>query len=273
MSEADAIAQGAAALRDAGIGDPLREARMLWRGAFARRYVDYHAAMAGGRAADFHALIARRVSREPMSHVLGYRDFYDHRFVVSGDALDPRPDTETLVAAALEQAFTRVLDLGTGSGCVLLSVLAATPNATGLGTDLSQAALGMARRNRQEMELVARADLIIADWFDGVDGMFDLIVSNPPYIALDEMATLAPELTFEPRMALTDEGDGLTAYRAITTGVMAHLAPGGQLMVEIGPTQGAAVTAMMQGAGLEGIEIRHDLDGRDRVVMGRRHLG
>ncbi|MFD1156484.1 peptide chain release factor N(5)-glutamine methyltransferase [Roseovarius aestuarii] len=268
MNEAEATSRAAALLQKSGIPDPQREARILWRAAFRRRYAEYEAAMAGGMEEKFFRLIERRCAREPMSHLLGYRDFYEHRFEVSGDALDPRPETETLVALALDRAFDRVLDLGTGSGCILLSMLAARSIATGVGTDISEAALNVARRNRARLELETRAELILSDWFRAVSGQFDLIVSNPPYIAAEEMAGLGPELSFEPRMALTDEGDGLSAYRAITAGAPEHLRAGGHLMVEIGWTQGKAVAGMFRANGFDGVEILPDLDGRDRVVQG-----
>jgi release factor glutamine methyltransferase len=272
--EAAMLAEARDILKAAGIDDPVREARLLWQATFPRRFVEYEAAMAGGRVTDFKALVSRRAAREPISHLTGRRDFYEHRFDVTPDVLDPRPDTETLVIAALEIPFERVLDLGTGSGCILLSLLAARKGATGLGTDLSDAALRVARGNFHSLELAVedRATFQRSDWFEAVEGTFDLIVSNPPYIALDEMDGLGPELAYEPRMALTDEGDGLAAYREITAGVAGHLRQGGWLMVEIGPTQGGAVIALFEAAGLEQVEIRVDLDGRDRVVVGKKPL-
>lgn len=214
-------------------------------------------------------LAARRAGGTPMSHILGHRDFWGRRFEVTADVLDPRPETETLIAAALAVPFTSVLDLGTGSGCILLTLLAERPAARGMGADLSDAALAVAGRNADALGVADRATLIRSDWFAAISGRFDLIVSNPPYIAAAEMPDLAPELSFEPRMALTDEGDGLTAYRAITAGAGAHLTPGGWLMVEIGWQQGAAVADLFRRAGLTGVQILPDLDGRDRVVCGQ----
>ncbi|WP_420859583.1 peptide chain release factor N(5)-glutamine methyltransferase [Marivivens marinus] len=214
-------------------------------------------------------LAARRAGGTPMSHILGHRDFWGRRFEVTADVLDPRPETETLIAAALERPFASVLDLGTGSGCILLTLLAERPAARGIGADLSDAALAVARRNAAALGVADRATLIRSDWFAAISGRFDLIVSNPPYIAADEMPDLAPELSYEPRIALTDEGDGLTAYRVITAGAGAHLTPGGRLMVEIGWQQGAAVADLFQRAGLTGVQILPDLDGRDRVVCGQ----
>ena len=274
MNEVDLLAEARETLKTAGIENPVREARQLWEASFPRRYVDYEKAMSGGRALDFRALIARRAAREPMSHLTRRRDFYEHRFEVSADVLDPRPDTETLVIAALEKPFERVLDLGTGSGCILLSILAARKNAVGFGTDLSEAALKVARRNFERLELAVedRAGFLRSDWYQDVEGVFDLIVSNPPYIAADEMLGLSPELSFEPRMALTDEGDGLSCYRIIAEGAPEHLNAGGWMMVEIGPTQAVDVVAMFEAAGLENVAIQHDLDGRDRVIVGQKPL-
>ncbi|MDO5371003.1 peptide chain release factor N(5)-glutamine methyltransferase, partial [Paracoccus sp. (in: a-proteobacteria)] len=194
-------------------------------------------------AARFAQAIAARLQRQPVSQILGYRDFWKHRFRVTRDTLDPRPETETLVAAALDLPWRRVLDLGTGTGAILLSLLAERPGAGGLGVDLSAAALEVARENAAALGIAA--DFRRSDWFSAVDGRFDLIVSNPPYIAADEMPALSPEVRqWEPRGALTDEGDGLGAYRAIATGAGAHLVPGGWLAVEIGPTQAAAVSGI-----------------------------
>ncbi|WP_246156664.1 peptide chain release factor N(5)-glutamine methyltransferase [Aquicoccus porphyridii] len=269
----ETVAAVRAVLEAAGIEGAAREARLIagHAGGIARERVSLsmeapvsaaqrEAALAMGRA---------RAARRPLSHLLGYRDFFDHRFAVSGDVLDPRPETEALVLAALEATFARVLDLGTGSGAILLSLLAARPEARGLGTDLSEAALAVARENAQALGVAGRCEFLVSDWFGAVEGRFDLIVSNPPYIAVGEMAGLAPELGHEPRMALTDEGDGLDAYRAITGGVVTHLEPGGRLLLEIGSTQGRAVAEMIRVAGLENIRVHPDLDGRDRVVSAR----
>lgn len=220
-------------------------------------------------AARFQTAVSARLDRQPVSQILGFRDFWKHRFRVTRDTLDPRPETETLVAAALELPWRSVLDLGTGTGAILLSLLAERPGAQGLGVDLSEAALEVARGNAAALGI--GAEFRRSDWFSAVEGRFDLIVSNPPYIAVGEMAGLSPEVRdWEPRAALTDEGDGFGAYRAIAAGAGAHLAPGGWLSVEIGPTQGAVVAALFAREGLRGIGIRRDLDGRDRVVLACR---
>ncbi|WP_439122419.1 peptide chain release factor N(5)-glutamine methyltransferase [Marivita sp.] len=218
--------------------------------------------------AQLQHLIQRRVQREPISHIIGKRAFWMHDFEVTPDVLDPRPDTETLVEAALTQSFQTVLDLGTGSGCILISLLHERLGAHGTGTDVSAAALGVAKRNADKVGVADRVSWTMSDWFSDVTGTYDLIVSNPPYIALDEMAGLAPELSHEPRMALTDEQDGLSAYRAITRNALRHMTPKGRLMVEIGPTQAAAVTALFTANGLSNVSTQKDLNGRDRVVCG-----
>lgn len=265
-----------ARLAAAGVADPARDARLL---------VAHAAGIPAGRltlhlddplpsAARLDELAAARAARRPMAQILGYRDFWKHRFIVTPDVLDPRPETETLVAAALSEPFARVLDLGTGTGAILLSLLAERPAATGLGTDLSPAALDVARRNAAALGLSGRATLLPSDWFTAVTGRFDLIVSNPPYIAAAELPALEPEVRdHEPRMALTplDDpgGDGLAAYRAIIAGAPEYLAPGGRMLLEIGPTQGAAVAALAADAGLRDVAVLRDFDGRDRVVAAR----
>jgi len=218
------------------------------------------------------ALCKRRRDHEPMSHLLETREFWKSKFVVRKAVLDPRPETEALVEAALNVPFQRVLDLGTGSGCILVSLLVERPDAMGIGVDKSAEAIEVAVQNVMALDVWARCQLGLSDWYADVEGQFDLIVSNPPYIALDEMAGLSPEGLHEPRMALTDEGDGLSCYRIIAAGAPQHLTAGGWLMVEIGPTQGAAVTAMFEAAGLTNVGICPDLDGRARVVVGQKPL-
>ena len=204
-----------------------------------------------------------------MSQIIGRRDFYGRSFTVTPDVLDPRPDTELLVQVALEKPFETVLDLGTGSGCILLTLLAENTAATGQGADLSEAAIAVARGNAVALNLIDRSDFTPSDWLANISGQFDLIVSNPPYITAAEMPTLAPEVRdWEPEMALTPGGDGLAAYRVITTTAMPHLTAGGRLVVEIGPSQALDVQALFAAAGFTGITCLQDIDGRDRVVMG-----
>ena len=222
-------------------------------------------------AARFAAALSARLSRQPVSQITGRRAFWTQTFVVTPDTLDPRPETEALVALALEAPFGTVLDLGTGTGCILLSLLGERIGATGIGTDMSDAALAVAQANADRLGLTGRATFTRSDWFDGVAGTYDLIVSNPPYIAEAEMPALAPEVReWEPHAALTPGGDGLAAYRAIGAAAHAHLVPGGRLLVEIGPTQAADVRAALAAGGLEDITVHADLDGRDRVIRAIR---
>lgn len=229
------------------------------------------APLPGDVAARFEAAVVARLRRQPVSQIIGSRLFWSHRFLVTPDTLDPRPETETLVALALEQPFQRVLDLGTGTGAIAISLLDACPQGKGVATDLSEGALKVAAQNAVTIGVADRLDLIRSDWFSAVEGEFDLIVSNPPYIAVDEMDGLAPEVRdWEPRMALTDGGDGLMAYRVIARDAPRHLVSGGRLIVEIGAGQAADVTDVFWAAGLDEVSVTQDLDGRDRVVSGRR---
>jgi release factor glutamine methyltransferase len=223
--------------------------------------------MTDPQATAYEAALQAREARQPVAQITGRRLFWGQWFRVTRDTLDPRPETETLVAAALEQPFLKLLDLGTGTGCILLSCLRGMPAAQGLGVDISDAALAVAVENSCDLGLGDRARFLRSDWFRQVSGAFDLIVSNPPYIAASEMSALAPEVRdWEPHLALTPGGDGLEAYRAIARGAGARLMPGGRLLVEIGPTQGPEVAALMVAAGLEAVRILPDMDGRDRVV-------
>ncbi|MDA5094597.1 peptide chain release factor N(5)-glutamine methyltransferase [Aliiroseovarius sp. KMU-50] len=215
----------------------------------------------------FDRVIEARVNRQPVAQIIGKRHFYGRDFIVTGDVLDPRPETEELVAAALQAPFERVLDLGTGSGCILLTLLAEQGGATGVGVDLSGDALSVARQNAGALGVSDRVNLCQGSWFDPVVGEFDLVVSNPPYIAADEMPGLSQDvLNWEPHLALTPGGDGLDPYREIADKASKFMMPGGRLLVEIGPTQGAQVAAMFSAAGLRDVNVRRDIDGRDRVV-------
>ena len=271
---AQAMVAATARLRAAGVDDPARDARVLLAHAArieaARVTLIAPEELSHEVAERYDQLISLRAIRVPVSHLIGERDFYGRRFKVSAHVLDPRPETETLIEAALSEPFERVLDLGVGSGCILVTLLAEQQGALGLGVDLSEAACLQASANAVLHRVEARADIRQSDWFSAVKGQFDLIVSNPPYIALNEMDDLSEEVReHEPQMALTDGADGLSAYRLICAGLGRHLAQGGRVLVEIGPTQGAAVAEMMRAAGLVEVTVLPDLDGRDRVVLGR----
>lgn len=269
-----ALAQAVRDLRAAGVPDSSKDARVLLAHAagIAPDRLTLH--LPDDTAADvlarFASLVQRRSLREPVSHLTGGRLFWGRRFIVTPDVLDPRPETEALVAEALTAPFASVLDLGTGSGAIMLSLLADRPAANGMAVDLSPAALEVAKANAQAMGLSGRCSFATGSWFDPVQGRFDLIVSNPPYIAASEMTDLSPEVRlYEPHLALTPGGDGLDAYRAIAAGAVAHLASGGRLVLEIGPTQGVAVSRLLEGAGLHRIRVLPDMDGGDRVVAGQ----
>lgn len=274
QTAAMAMVAATARLRAAGVDDPARDARVLLAHAArieaSRVTLIAPEELAPEIAERYDQLIALRAIRVPVSHLLGEREFYGRRFRVSRDVLDPRPETETLIEAALSEPFDHVLDLGTGSGCILITLLAERTSASGVGVDLSESACLQTSANAVQHQVQDRVEVLQSDWFGNIEGEFDLIVSNPPYISLSEMEALSPEVReHEPRMALTDEGDGLGAYRRIAAGVPDFLLPGGRLLVEIGPTQGAAVAALFDAAGLSETRVIPDLDGRDRVVFAR----
>ena len=273
MKTQAALVAGTRRLAEAGIEGASADARRLLAHALGlaadRLTLALQDEMPEPAQAAFDAALDARIARRPVSQILGERQFWGRAFKVTRDTLDPRPETEILVAAALEKPFVKVIDLGTGTGCILISLLKSMTFAAGLGVDLSPAALAVASENAARHGLGNRVRFQQGDWFAGVEGRFDLIVSNPPYIAEAEMADLSPEVRdWEPHLALTPGGDGLDAYRAIARGAGSRLMPGGRILLEIGPTQGAAVSALLTAEGFERIAIRPDLDGRDRVVEG-----
>ncbi|SIS91910.1 [protein release factor]-glutamine N5-methyltransferase [Roseivivax lentus] len=260
-------------LAAAGIPDPGRDARRLLAHVLkvppGRLTLFLPEPVAPDLTVIYNVMVERRAERVPVSHLTGRRMFYGREFLVTKDVLDPRPETETLIEAALAGPVTRFLDLGTGSGAIALTLAAELPEATGVATDLSRAALEVAFWNRNTFGLTDRVALLEGAWFAPLaqGQRFDLIVSNPPYIAASEMDGLDRDVAeYEPRMALTDEADGLSAYRAIAKGAGAHLARGGRVLVEIGAAQGAAVSELFAAAGFAEVRVLPDLDGRDRVV-------
>ena len=270
MKASDALRHAIPLLQEARIADAARDARVLLAHALGighdRLTLHLPDEMSEPQASIYDKALAARIARQPVAQIIGRRLFWGQSFRVTQDTLDPRPETETLVAEAMTRPFLKMLDLGTGTGCILLSCLKGMPMARGTGTDISDAALRVAMGNTRDLGLDARARFRKADWFAGVTGAFDLIVSNPPYIATDEMPELAPEVRdWEPHFALTPGGDGLDAYRAIARGAGARLMPGGRLLVEIGPSQGRAVATLFAAVGLSEVRILPDLDGRDRV--------
>ena len=273
MTVNEALAAAIQALRAAEVPDAANDARILMAHAMGIERGRLTLVLPDDVSNDvmirFSMAIDDRCARKPVSHIIGTREFYGRGFIVTPDVLDPRPETELLVKTALATPFETVLDLGTGSGCILLTLLAENKSATGQGSDASPAALSVAKQNAARFGLENRSGFLVSDWFEKIEGRFDLIISNPPYIAADEMPDLSPEVrNWEPLIALTPGGDGLDAYRAITTAAASYLSPGGRLMLEIGPTQAAAVTDMFRNTGFDGITTRRDMDGRDRVITG-----
>ncbi|WP_340247480.1 peptide chain release factor N(5)-glutamine methyltransferase [Sulfitobacter pontiacus] len=268
---AQAMVAATARLRAAGVPDPARDARILLAHAAsvdaARVTLIAPEEIAPDIAERYEKLIALRAVRVPVSHLVGQRAFYGRDFKVSRDVLDPRPETESLIELALSEPFERVLDLGTGSGCILVTLLAEQQDARGLGLDLSEAACLQASANAVLHGVQARAEITQSDWFSAAEGRFDLIVSNPPYLAQSEMADVSPELRLhEPEMALTDGQDGLSVYRIIAAQAQGYLTPTGRVLTEIGWQQGADVKAIFEAAGWGRVRILPDLGGRDRVL-------
>lgn len=217
------------------------------------------------------ALAARRLAREPIARLFGRREFHGRDFRLNAACLVPRPDTETVIAAALKvlpvNRATHLLDLGVGPGTILLTLLAERPLARGLGVDLSATALDMARDNAVRLGVSDRADFEVGSWFAQIASRFDLIVSNPPYISSADHETLEPEVRdHDPRLALVGGADGLDAYRAILASAMAHLVPGGHLVLELGFGQAKAVGELARRAGFTFMGIDHDLGGVERAL-------
>ena len=265
--------------RTSGIQEAEADARVLISHALhldrARLIVQSDRVLEAREATVISALAMRRLRREPVSRIVGQKEFWSLPISVTPDVLVPRPETETVVEAALDFIMRsglrleklRILDIGTGSGALLLALLNELPNATGAGTDVSSAALDVARTNAARCRVNSRCDFVVCDIASGVDGPFDLIVSNPPYIAHDEIVTLAPEVRdYDPPVALDGGRDGLDAYRSIAGDAKRILAPGGRLFVELGAGQDEQVRAIFTKAGLNPGIPRNDLAGIPRVL-------
>jgi release factor glutamine methyltransferase len=218
-------------------------------------------------------IIARRIAREPVSRIRGWRSFFGRRFIVTPDVLDPRPDTEVLVAEAVARLPDngQVLDLGTGSGAILLSILAEREDVSGVGLDISVKALEVATRNAQALGLTERARFMEGSWEAAPKWPWDMIVANPPYITDDEMKALEPDVAdYDPHLALAGGADGLDPYRVIAPVAFARLSPGGWIGLEHGSQQSGAVLAILQQAGFEDLSAFSDFSGHVRAAFGRR---
>ena len=224
------------------------------------------------------ALAARRMKREPVSRILGRKEFWSLTLDVTPDVLVPRPDTETLIEAALDYVVRgglrleplRILDIGTGTGALMLALLQELPNARGVATDLSMSALHVARGNAERLRLASRCSFVACNLADGVQSRFDLIVPNPPYIARGAISSLDPEVRdYDPRLALDGGADGLDAYRAIAASVPPLLAQGGRLIMELGIGQAPPVTSLLEAAKFTVLSIRNDLAGIPRAISAK----
>lgn len=287
VSLQSAQTRAAQALRDGGIDTAALDARALLRTATG---LSFETLIANGRdplgevgEQRLQDFVARRLAGEPVSRIRGTREFYGRDFKIDRHTLDPRPDTETLISAVLDLVAgegspdrpLRLLDLGTGSGCILTTLLAELPNASGVGTDRCQGALRVAEENAMALGVADRARFARADWFDGLNGRYDIIVSNPPYIASAEIDGLAPEVArHDPRTALDGGPDGLDAYRRIARDAVRFLVPGGSVLVEIGCTQAQTVTALFREARLLVAEdgVLADLAGQPRCIRAKTSL-
>jgi release factor glutamine methyltransferase len=273
-----------AALRDAGVDNPGIDVRRLLAAALklpeAQILARPELALRPESARRFAAFIARRQRREPVSRILGVREFYGRSFAVSPATLDPRPDSETLIAATLalvaEEAWStrplRLIDVGTGTGCLLLSLLCELGQASGLGTDLSPEALAVARGNAVHLGVLERATWQATDLLENVAAGFHILISNPPYLPSAEIATLEPEVQwFDPHLALDGGGDGLQIFRRLRSRV-AEVVVDGWIVLEVGHDQADAVAALFEplaGGRPEGLRIYRDVSGRRRCVAVR----
>lgn len=274
-----ALREATARLGEAGIEAPRREARLLLLHALDAAPESLARApervLVPAEADAFACLVARRAAREPMSQITGQREFWSLPFHVTAAVLTPRPDSETLIEAALCHAppteALRLLDLGTGSGCLLIALLHEWPQAWGLGIDRSAAALEVARANAGALGVAARAAFLQADWAAPLAGRFDVVIANPPYIASADLAGLAPEVVrHEPHLALDGGSDGCDAYRRLASSLPALLAPDGIAVLEVGAGQADRVATLMAAAGAAERARWRDLGGVERcLVLGQ----
>ena len=271
------LAAAAARLAAAGIAEPRHEARLILALALGVETATVlgwpERPVEPKLAAGAEALVARRAKGEPLSRLRGKREFWSLDFALSSDTLDPRPDSETLIAAALADipdraATLRVVDFGTGTGCLLLALLSELPNATGIGIDIAAGAVAVARGNAAALGLAGRAEFRIGSWDTRIEGRADVILANPPYIPSSEIGRLPAEvLGFDPRPALDGGPDGLSAYRPLGAAIRGLLGPAGKAYIEIGAGQGLQVARVFGEAGLSVTAISRDLASIERCVV------
>ena len=268
------IARGTSALDQGGIPNAARDARLL-----AAHVCDIDPSrvtlhemdkVSEAAIARFDDAITQRQNHRPVSRIIGVRQFWGRNFQITDDVLDPRGDTETLIAEALKTPAKRILDLGTGSGILGITLATEQVDAVVVVTDISQAALAVAKANAKLHRVEERIEFIESDWFDSVSGKFDLIISNPPYIGENELAGLEPDvIDYDPMIALTPGGDGLAPYRIIAGQSQNYLNENGRVIVEIGHSQGYDVKDLFLQAGFAGVQILQDLDGKDRAIVAK----
>lgn len=271
------LADMRAQFKSAGIDTPELDARLLVQAALGVSHEDlllnFQQSVGEAESERLQEMTRRRLAREPVSRILGVRSFWRSEFRVSPDTLDPRADSETLVEAVLGQVSResplRILDLGTGTGCLLLSLLQELPRATGVGVDIVDGAIKIAQQNAEDMALKDKVLFITSDWMDlTVEQSFDVVVSNPPYIADADMTGLEPEVRqYDPYGALSGGKDGLECYRVIIRLLPSFLTKDGKIFLEIGATQAEAVKALLAAQGFHMLQTLADLAGNSRCII------
>ncbi|MDB9785720.1 peptide chain release factor N(5)-glutamine methyltransferase [Amylibacter sp.] len=264
------LAEASNELKEISGSNSIREARILLEFVLKNqeKFLNTNHNISNNDFIIFQRLIKKRLKFQPISQIIGERYFWKNKFFINSDVLDPRPDTETLIEHTLSfGSFFNILDLGTGSGCIILSLLDEYNAAMGIGVDKSKKALNVAQKNAELLNLNDRVKFQLGNWCDGLDNKFDLIVSNPPYISEKEILGLSNDvINWEPRIALTPEGDGLGAYKNIINGVKNILIPNGRIIFEIGHAQGNEVSNLLKSNNFKEINIVKDINNKDRVV-------
>ena len=264
------LAEASNELKEISGSNSIREARILLEFVLKNqeKFLNTNHNISNNDFIIFQSLIKKRLKFQPISQIIGERYFWKNKFFINSDVLDPRPDTETLIEHTLSfGSFFNILDLGTGSGCIILSLLDEYNAAMGIGVDKSKKALNVAKKNAELLNLNDRVKFQLGNWCDGLDNKFDLIVSNPPYISEKEMLGLSNDvINWEPRIALTPEDDGLGAYKNIINGVKNILIPNGRLIFEIGHAQGNEVSNLLKSNNFKEINIVKDINNKDRVI-------
>ena len=274
MTVQELLTASQAKLRECGISDPVRDARLLLADCLELRTQNLNllddSCISEIKISKFWRMINERCKRKPVSKILGYRSFWGRDFEINENVLDPRGDTETLIELILDCNFENMLELGTGSGAIAITVLAERPEVTCVATDISRYALNTARTNSKKHGVETRLKLLYSNWFDKISGSFDIIVSNPPYISSKEYAQLSAEVVkYDPKISLTLGGDGLEAYREILSQALEKLSKNGHIFLEIGYTQANAVGHLFREAGFQQIKVHKDLGSRDRVISAK----